>query len=105
MGELPSRYAFRDLLLPAQRRLQYGVNGSQELIPCARVENSELQVGVLGLKNLKPERFRIRGARDRQPIVLYDVLAEEQLTLSYPGKSASLYFGENTTPDLQEVVH
>jgi hypothetical protein len=104
MNELPGRYTFRDTLSPAQSRLRYGDGESQTLIPCARVGDPDLQVGVLSLKNLKPDRFRVRGARDRQPIVLFDSLTQQQLTLSHPGKSAFLQLEVNAVPNLHEIV-
>ncbi len=93
------RYNYADFLQSFDRRLFYDTAKSKSLTPCARIEDPDLLVGVFSASILKPARFRVRGARDRQPITLIDTTSGTVFQVTHPGKSAFIYFGQD--PDKQ----
>lgn len=97
------KYGYKDHLIGKDHRLHYGKGFSKSLIPCQRVADGNLVVGILNTgNNLKAERFCLAG-KDRQPISL-QIDEGEGYDLTYPGKSALLVFDQYERVKMGEFI-
>lgn len=69
------------------------------LVPCAPVNDANMQVGLLSHRALHPGRLKLSPS-DRQPIVLTVEDSGDLYRIDYPGKSAFLYLKTNPDKDL-----
>lgn len=82
--------------------LYYGRNKDRILLPCQKIQDKNLNIGIIDNNNINPNRLLLIQ-RDREPIKVMDPSTSEIYTLSYPGKSAFLYF-DKVPPD-RFVLH
>jgi hypothetical protein len=77
-----------------QYRLHFGSNESEILLPCRRINDPNLLIGIIDNNNLNPKRLLILP-KDRAPIRVTIIETGETLQIKYPGKSAFLYLDCN----------
>src|SRR3972149_547613 len=97
------KYGYKDHLIGKDHRLHYGKGFSKSLIPCRRVADGNLVVGILNTgNNLKAERFRLAG-KDKQAISLARDEGEGY-RLIHPGKSAFFVFDQYERVKMGEFI-
>ena len=94
------RYGHVSVILD-KAELVYGPEKSRKLIPCERILDPDLRVGILSANNLLAPRFLLTP-KDKQSITLLAPDSGTVFRIALPGKSAFLYFGEN--PDKNTVI-
>lgn len=82
-------YGYHDLMTQGALDRYLRKSGAGVLIPCAKIDNPDLTVGILGFNSLNPERFSL-SPKDKQPIHLTITNSGQAHVLRYPGKSAFL---------------
>lgn len=77
-----------------------------EVLPCQRITDPELLVGLLAYNQIHPPRFMLKP-KDKAPVkvVLGDGEQTKTYVAQYPGKSAFLYLlGEPTRETVEAIV-
>lgn len=104
VGERKLRYEYVGGIAVNHGALYYGADGTKSLLPCQRIVDPDIQVGILGYGRIQAQRL-LPAHKDRQPIRLVLVQTGEEVSVTYPGKSAFLYFdGIPTADSLGKIV-